>query len=555
MAIPIDKLSTDSESWKSHSLEDGKLRPDLEMKAQNLVEAWSEAYGLRDKTVTKPPSSDFILQSLRSRGLTLEKNKGSEGEGGEGVWGQAPLAPHLEMCDELTQLRMLSEERDTRGAAPAWARKKRRKKLGIDEQGPQPPWVLGADEDNLPMTRMAQTDIWKHQFPVDCSQPRHKFLVIPWVNSRNHGLGSQLHLMAVGLGVALTHNRILVPKLATFSRANHSRCTGNSNSSLNCYFFPLTDPACEKRATLLLQKTKPKMNFGHEFPLQELRSKHSVVLLPPIINWYNLRADTLTKWGEPWRVSPKSIEMNGRAVLPTLEVAKASWWRAQAIRFMLRWPSLHLCHVLNRHRLQVLGLHIARGIVQAMEAGQLAISKAAVANASNMQGLEGLLQHGSATNPLEVGGVWHTAEPYLPRPIVSIHVRQGDKASEMQIFSFTSFMALAYRVRLHVPDLRFVWLSTEMESVVAETSKWKDWKFFYTANPRQEGASRFRDYETEAGVADIVEVSWTNLLLAAQCDCFVGALGSNWNRLINELRLTGGKLKAGYITLNNAEWR
>ena len=51
----------------------------------------------------------------------------------------------------------------------------------------------------------------------------------------------------------------------------------------------------------------------------------------------------------------------------------------------------------------------------------------------------------------------------------------------------------------------------------------------------------------------IVEISLANLLIAAQCDYFIGSLGSNWNRLINELRLTSGRLKAGYLGLNMAE--
>ena len=61
-------------------------------------------------------------------------------------------------------------------------------------------------------------------------------------------------------------------------------------------------------------------------------------------------------------------------------------------------------------------------------------------------------------------------------------------------------------------------------------------------------------YEKEVGMEQEVSSSFANLIIASQCDFFVGVLGSNWNRLINELRLTGGKKRASYMALNNGEW-
>lgn len=58
------------------------------------------------------------------------------------------------------------------------------------------------------------------------------------------------------------------------------------------------------------------------------------------------------------------------------------------------------------------------------------------------------------------------------------------------------------------------------------------------------------EYEQKVGKRRLTEVSFVNLIIAEECDYFVGALGSNWCRLINELRLTGGKLKKGYLTTN-----
>ena len=59
-------------------------------------------------------------------------------------------------------------------------------------------------------------------------------------------------------------------------------------------------------------------------------------------------------------------------------------------------------------------------------------------------------------------------EPYIPRPIASLHVRQGDKWDEMNLDSFSGHMFYMYRIRRHVPHLRHVWLSSETQ--VSSTS-------------------------------------------------------------------------------------
>ncbi|CAI7916755.1 unnamed protein product [Closterium sp. NIES-53] len=203
--------------------------------------------------------------------------------------------------------------------------------------------------------------------------------------------------------------------------------------------------------------------------------------------------------------------------------------------------------------------------------------------------------------------------------MVSMHVRQGDKAIEMELSSFASYMFLAYRLRSHTPDLQYAWLSTEMEvsesesgrmrggkeasvvaggeracearqqghrdgalllrllrvprappphtpdlwyawlstemeSVVQQSRAYKDWTFFYTRNKRQTGATAMVAYEQDAGVELLVGVSFANLIIASECDYFIGPLKSNWNRLINGLRMTNGRMNRGYAALNFGGW-
>ena len=94
-----------------------------------------------------------------------------------------------------------------------------------------------------------------------------------------------------------------------------------------------------------------------------------------------------------------------------------------------------------------------------------------------------------------------------------------------------------------------------VQSVVDQTELHPDWTFFYTRLRRQtdEDESSF-EYMKEAGLEVEIGSSFANLMVASQCDFFVGVLGSNWNRLINELRLTNGRLRTKYYALNFDEW-
>ncbi|CAI7844031.1 unnamed protein product, partial [Closterium sp. NIES-53] len=58
-----------------------------------------------------------------------------------------------------------------------------------------------------------------------------------------------------------------------------------------------------------------------------------------------------------------SNEVIGRMSKQSEFLKKAHWWRAQATRFMLRWPSAYLCHIINRERHHVYGMHVARQVV------------------------------------------------------------------------------------------------------------------------------------------------------------------------------------------------
>lgn len=191
------------------------------------------------------------------------------------------------------------------------------------------------------------------------------------------------------------------------------------------------------------------------------------------------------------------------------------WWKSQALRFLLRWPSPYLCHLLNCHRHEAYGLHTADLVLRsAREAGEEGLGAwlagsggerpGNTTSAAQGRGTTGtppqtgaqapsqappaprsLLRTavpvpGSAPAPTpasshaeasasggsgdwqrnlgaregQAGGAAGQAQrsqghspsqwsAYLPRPILSMHVRQGDKGREMEIIPFSRYMRVA----------------------------------------------------------------------------------------------------------------
>ncbi|CAI7909718.1 unnamed protein product, partial [Closterium sp. NIES-53] len=89
------------------------------------------------------------------------------------------------------------------------------------------------------------------------------------------------------------------------------------------------------------------------------------------------------------------------------------------------------------------------------------------------------------------------------------------------------------------------------QAVIDSLASYRDWTFLYSSNVRQAAtANNTREYDDKQSVA----ASFASLLIASQADVFIGTLGSNWSRLMNELRSTNGRLFNPFIALNDGEW-
>lgn len=124
---------------------------------------------------------------------------------------------------------------------------------------------------------------------------------------------------------------------------------------------------------------------------------------------------------------------------------------------MMRWPSAYLCHLTNKARHTIYGAEVAQQVAAAIGAqGRTEGEREQGGESADPQ---------AGPHPLLQAPPWSFShEPYIPRPIISLHLRQGDKAREMNLFSLQSCMWLAYRIRRLVPAASHIWLSTEMQA-------------------------------------------------------------------------------------------
>lgn len=172
-----------------------------------------------------------------------------------------------------------------------------------------------------------------------------------------------------------------------------------------------------------------------------------------------------------------------------------------------------------------------------------------------------------------------TIEPVsVPFPLqntVSIHVRHGDKDQEMTLIPFYDYAAAAdqfiARNPLHYTHSLFI--SSEDPLVIQQaqhlwwsnigsetnpediTSPDKSWVVYFSDIGRM----------NTGPVSQLIAFGPLNttytwilqLLMALECDVFVGTRGSNWNRLIDELRCVWvSKCSAPYFEVGpHRDWK
>ncbi|CAI5524462.1 unnamed protein product [Closterium sp. Naga37s-1] len=409
-----------------------------------------------------------------------------------------PPAPHLEDCAARTAFRLAAEQRGANGEPPEWARPP--KCCGCN---PQPPWVRGADDENLAMTRRVQKEIWENQFPAERKCAGRKVLVVQWAPQNHHGVGSQVHVMGAFLSIALQFNRTLVAIPGSYGRAEEPGCkAAGQYGEWECFFFSFADPACQQIVREM--KDSKALQCSHSFASQVAGSSDVVACLDYMpYGDLEMKANITWRWGGAQWQQPDTVWHVPGSESHKAHTMQVHWWRAQAARFMLRWPSAYLCHVTNRVRHSSYGHRVAarlarfdstRAEILRELAGDTAgdaarsnikLSPQATAAAAvpfregSFKQSQGLFPwaHGACSKDACGGGGEREkrsaylremfegvgGEPYVMSPIVSLHVRQSDKVEEMQLMPLSLYIFYLNRLRLIRADLSYVWLNTESQ--------------------------------------------------------------------------------------------
>lgn len=141
-----------------------------------------------------------------------------------------------------------------------------------------------------------------------------------------------------------------------------------------------------------------------------------------------------------------------------------------------------------------------------------------------------------------------------PPRAFAIHVRHGDKGREMKLHPLSEYLEEAEKLKennsyLGMSDV--VFLSTEDDQVIREAEAWNaahpdttQWQFIYLNDPKQNN-----HYS-----APMARWHFVNAYLLGAADAFVMTTGSNWCRIINEMRKTEGKYLYAFKDMDVGEW-
>ncbi|CAI5948649.1 unnamed protein product [Closterium sp. NIES-65] len=433
--------------------------------------------------------------------------------------------------------------------------------------------VSGADEDNLPMTRRAQRDLWVHQHPRDCSHPSVKFLVVDVlrkVRGSFLGVGAQVNWLAGVLGTAVVEGRVLVVR--HYHRAAHDGCHGGLRCS----------------------------NQGREEIVREAcrqvcieAAGHATLSLRPPLSAAATPCSCCTHPGPP--SPPPAMPLPPITLAMLLPVGMAA-------TYLMRYPSPCLCRLLNRARHRAFSPALAARAARFLPSNwPKTVEQLPDLTSRNALGSEGKIEEiwqaasGGAiggTGALSGTGAYRAAGGYVPEGLVAVHVRQGDKAGEMAMAGVDVYLALLGRVRRQFPHADSVWLSTEMQAVVDAAKHYTQWRFHTTDFPRQalpppppplprafllrptqavvdatrhytrwrfhatdfprQAAGESMDaYDARVGEQRATDNAYVNLLISADAPFFVGTMGSTWSVLIDNLRVAGrGKARVGMLSVN-----
>lgn len=309
------------------------------------------------------------------------------------------------------------------------------------------PLELLKDNHLAPLTRWTQTEIYKHQHPVDCDKV--KFLITEGWDS---GFGSEMHVVGSHLAYAIENNLVLV--------WGRSSCKRFVNCTHGC--------AC-------LYRELSNCSSGVEFS-----------------QWGTVRHSEFNN------VIPSVFKNAMLTYIPSVtEHEMRYWWRAQSVGFIMR---------LNDETVEELTMMRQTPGLQYMSGGE--------------------------------------AVPFpLPSGTVNAHIRHGDKFLEMSLVPSEAYVKAFLGMIQNMPNSfsRGLFVSSDDKGAIDTCRKLvEDQKmtYIYTNITRMDGGHHMSEWDrTHAGMQrQLILGHLLQLFMALEADAWIGTRGSNWNRLIDELR-------------------
>ncbi|KAF3131927.1 mitochondrial inner membrane protein required for protein import [Orbilia oligospora] len=340
----------------------------------------------------------------------------------------------------------------------------------------------------MALTKIVQRYIYEKQHPSDCGSQRY-LILNKFPGDDAFGLGAIIQRISDYLSVAIQTDAILLyandeSPGEHFLSENRASC----GRSLDCIFQELSN--CSSQAQKGMNSNTQSTFSDRQFDLdvEAFLAKHKY----PI---------------------PFVFEEALKKIQPdvTREMLKY-WWRAQAAAYIMRF-NRNTSRRLKQFRLgedtKQLGLH------------------------------------------WDVNGDPRNVNvPFpLPEGTISMHVRHGDKGSEMRLVPFNDYVVRAEKFSAENPlgNWKRAFLSTEDPNVIEQMKTMaritpfsysgsnSRWTWYWTDIPRLNTGPETQ--LKEFGNRTDLTIKWLlQLVMAIECDVFVGTRGSGWNRLIDSLR-------------------
>jgi hypothetical protein len=337
--------------------------------------------------------------------------------------------------------------------------------------------------------------LYRHQFPQTCEG--RKYLVSSG-NEELAGLGSHIHIATVHMAIAIIQNRIFIwEPWAGYIYTDADTCDDPPDFVPPGYTPKLKPP--------------PGAMGSGGWVSCFFRSPTNCTLAhatAPGVDAEHLGTGGI---GMQWGIYPDTVpqafaamwEKNG---MPMDKGMLKYWWRGQVAAFLTRF------HPRALEKLRALRVQTSKFML----------------NATGRTGNSTWLTNAAASLP-------------LPRGTVSIHIRHGDKSKEMKLVPTSRYLQAAEDLVEMNPFgyQRTAFMSTEDPSAIEEmvaSSHSERWRWLWWDVPRinSNGPEQLVALNMKRG--ELTFIWWLQLFIALEADGWVGTRGSNWNRLIDELR-------------------